>query len=128
MQNLPAELIGTFTLTVEPRHTAAALGNAGVEVLATPYVVWMVEAAAYRAVQPYLDAGEGVAGLHVDCYHVAPLAVGGTATATARLDVRDRARLHFTFEVTAGATILAHGTYDSIILPLAKILGRAGSR
>jgi predicted thioesterase len=124
MQDVPDGVTGRFTLVVAAQHTAAALGNVGVEVLGTPYVVWMVEAAAYQGVQPYLDAGEGVAGIHVDCYHVAPAAVGSTAVATAHLVGRDRARLRFTFEVTGGETVLAHGTYESMILPLEKLFRR----
>ena len=45
MHALPESLMGEFTLLIEPRHTADALGNVGMAVLGTPYVVWMVEAA-----------------------------------------------------------------------------------
>jgi len=124
MQALPETLSGEFTLTIEPRHTADALGNVGMAVLGTPYVVWMVEAAAYSAIAPYLEPGEGVAGVHVDCYHTAPAGVGTTATATARLVGRDRARLSYTFTVTAGATELAHGSYESMVLPFEKLFSR----
>jgi fluoroacetyl-CoA thioesterase len=124
MQALPESLSGEFTLTIEPRHTADALGNVGMAVLGTPYVVWMVEAAAYQAIKPYLEPGEGVAGVHVDCYHTAPAGVGTTATATARLVGRDRARLSYTFTVTAGGTELAHGSYESMVLPFEKLFSR----
>jgi predicted thioesterase len=127
MQAIPDNVIGTFTLRVEPRHTAAALGNVGVEVLATPYVVWMVEAAAYAGIQAYLDPGEGVAGIHIDCRHVAPAAVGSTVRAETRLVRRDRARLSYTFQVTGGDTLLAHGTYESFVLPLEKLFDRAAT-
>jgi fluoroacetyl-CoA thioesterase len=124
MQALPETLIGEFTLVVEAQHTADALGNTGMAVLGTPYVVWMVEAAAYQAIQPYLEPGEGVAGIHVDCYHTAPAAVGTSVTAQARLAGRDRARLSYTFTVRAGDTELAHGSYESMVLPLEKLFAR----
>jgi fluoroacetyl-CoA thioesterase len=124
MQALPESLIGEFTLVIEAQHTADALGNKGMAVLGTPYVVWMVEAAAYSAIAPYLEPGEGVAGIHVDCYHTAPAGVGTTATATARLVGRDRARLSYTFIVRAGDAELAHGSYESMALPLEKMFAR----
>jgi predicted thioesterase len=124
MQALPESLIGEFTLVIEDQHTAHALGNKDMAVLGTPYVVWMVEAAAYTGVAPYLEPGEGVAGFHVDCYLTAPAGVGTTATATARLVGRDRARLSYTFTVTAGDTELAHGSYESMVLPLEKMFAR----
>src|SRR3954451_15652530 len=127
MQDLPETVIGTFTLIVEPQHTAHAMGNVGVEVLGTPTVVWMVEAAAYSGIQAYLEPGENVAGVHIDCYHVAPAAVGSTVTATATLTGRDRARLQYTFAVTLGPTVLAHGTYESFALPLEKLFRRAAT-
>src|SRR6476469_3062474 len=69
VKDMPLDLTGTFDLLVGQQHTAAAYGNPGMRVLATPIVVWMVEVAAYQALQPYLDAGEGVAGMHVDLHH-----------------------------------------------------------
>jgi fluoroacetyl-CoA thioesterase len=127
MQDLPESLIGTFTLTIEPQHTADALGNAGMTVLGTPYVVWMVEAAAYQAIRAYLAPDEGVAGVHVNCYHIAPAAVGSVAVAEVRLAGRDRGRLRFTFEVTGSETRLAYGTYESIVLPWEKLRGKLPS-
>src|SRR5438874_1020007 len=124
MRELPPGLTGTFTLTVERHHTADALGNLGVTVLATPYVVWMVEAAARTAIHPYLDPDEGVAGTHIDCYHTAPAAIGSIAVATVILERQDRARLTYTFRVTHGEKSLAHGTYESMVLPLAKLFER----
>jgi predicted thioesterase len=124
MHALPESLMGEFTLLIEPRHTADALGNVGMTVLGTPYVVWMVEAAAYQAIQSYMEPGEGVAGVHVDCYHTAPAGVGATVQATARLVGHDRARLSYTFTVTSGDTELAHGSYESMVLPLEKLFSR----
>ena len=49
MKDIPPDLTGTFDLRVEEKHTAAAYGNPGMLVLATPIVVWMVEVAAYQA-------------------------------------------------------------------------------
>jgi len=125
MKEIPATLTATFDLLVGSEHTADAMGNTGMGVLATPYVVLMVEAAAARAVQPYLDAGEGVAGTHIDLHHLAPTAVGRRAQATVHLTARDGRRLQFSARVESGGGIIAEGTYASMIVTLARVLARA---
>ncbi len=128
MKEIPAALTATFELLVGTEHTADAMGNTGMGVLATPYVVLMVEAAAARAVQPYLDAGEGVAGTHIDLHHLAPTAVGRRAQATVHLTAREGRHLHFQARVESGGQLVAEGTYESVIVTLARVLARAESQ
>ncbi len=125
MKEIPAALSATFELLVGREHTADAMGNTGMGVLATPYVVLMVEAAAARAVQPYLEAGEGVAGTHIDLRHLAPTAVGRRAQATVHLTGREGRRLQFSAQVESGGQVVAAGTYASMIVVLARVLARA---
>ena len=125
MKDIPLDLTGTFDLLVEQQHTAAAYGNPGMLVLATPIVVWMVEVAAYQALQPYLDAGEGVAGTHVDLRHLAPTAIGRPVVAHARLTGRRGRRSTFACRVTSGDKVIAEGTYENAIIDLGRILASA---
>jgi fluoroacetyl-CoA thioesterase len=127
VKDIPPDLTGTFELRVEEKHTAAAYGNAGMLVLATPIVVWMVEVAAYQAIQPYLDAGEGVAGTHIDLRHLAPTAIGRPVVAHARLTERRGRRSTFACRVLSGDTLIAEGTYEHAIIDQARILASAES-
>jgi predicted thioesterase len=126
MTELPGAGIGTFDLEVGPEHTAAALGNTGMQVLGTPFVVWMIEVAAYRAMQPALAAGEGIAGTAVHIRHLAPVAVGRTATATVQLTGESGRRRQFTARVESEGRLIAEGTYESAVVDLARMLGRGG--
>jgi fluoroacetyl-CoA thioesterase len=125
VRELPPDLIGQFALTVGPEHTADALGNHGMQVLATPYVVWMIEAAGYAAVHSYFEDGEGVVGAHIDLHHRAPTAVGQPAQATVRLTARRGRRLTFQATVESAGQVVADGTYESVVLDPARILARA---
>ena len=57
----PAALVvgmeGEFTEVVTSGMLAAQFGNVGIDVLATPYLIWMIERAAVIAVRPGLAGG-----------------------------------------------------------------------
>lgn len=46
MGKIPAGLVGKATLVVETTHTASHLGSGGVELLATPVMIALMEDAA----------------------------------------------------------------------------------
>ena len=125
MQDIPPDITGEHELLVEERHTAAALGNTGMAVFGTPFVVLIIEQAAALAVWPYLEDGEGVAGTHIDLRHLAPTAVGRRAQARVRLRERSGRRLRFDCVVTSGDKVVAEGVYESAVVDLARILATA---
>ena len=125
VNEIPPEVTGTFDLLVEEKHTAAAYGNPGMLVLATPIVVWMVEVAAYQALQSYLEAGEGIAGTHINLRHLAPAAIGRPVVAHARLTGRRGRRSTFACRVLSGDTLIAEGTYENAVIDQARILATA---
>lgn len=127
MKELPADLTGRFEIVVEPKHTADALGNVGMKVFATPFVVWIIEAAAYEAVAEYMEAGEGVAGTHIDLRHLAPTAVGRRVLAEARLVERKGRRLTFQATVSSGGQVVAEGSYTSVVVDPAQIIATAAA-
>ena len=124
MKELPAELEGTFDLVVGPEHTAEALGNEGMRVFGTPYVVWMVECAAYTATAAYLEPGEGIAGTHINLHHRAPTAIGHPVHAVARLVGRHGRRLRYEATVTADDQVIADGVYESAVVDMERMRAR----
>ena len=92
-------LTGRAQLTVTDSETAAHVGSGGVEVLATPAMVRLMEAAAVNAVDHLLPEGMRSVGTYLEVRHVAPTPVGMRVTARAELvDVRGRT---LTFRVVA---------------------------
>lgn len=64
----------TFTVqkTVTEDMTAAALGSGGLPVFGTPYLIAMVENAAFTYLQQELPEGKSTVGTKVDMAHVSP--------------------------------------------------------
>ena len=103
-------LVGTAELTVTAADTAAALGSGDVDVLGTPRVLALAEAATVAAVAAYLPPEQTTVGTRVTIDHRRPSYPGSTVTARATLTAVDGSRLEFDVEVRDGDTVVASGT------------------
>ena len=77
--------VGTYEVVVEDRHTAHALGNDGVRVLATPMLAHFCALAAQRAVAPGLPEGQVAVPLRSTLAHLKASPRGSRIEATARV-------------------------------------------
>ena len=78
-------LTGTTAITVAHEHTAPFVGSGRIEVLATPVMINLFEAAALAAVEQLLPAGHQSLGIHLDVSHTAATPIGLRVTATAEV-------------------------------------------
>ncbi len=78
-------LVGEVRLVVAPEHTAKHLGSGGVQVLATPHMVLLMERAGVAAVDSLLPEGYLTVGAHLDVRHLSPTPVGFEVVARAEL-------------------------------------------
>jgi fluoroacetyl-CoA thioesterase len=102
-------LLGEITATVTDGDTARALGSGEVQVLATPRVVALVEAATLAALADGLDDDTTTVGTRVELDHLAPSPVGAQVTATAELTEVSGRRLTFDVSLRSGPETLARG-------------------
>jgi fluoroacetyl-CoA thioesterase len=102
-------LVGEATLVVADGDTASAVGSGDVDVLATPHVVALCEAATVAAVAGGLETGMTSVGTRVELDHLKPSYVGATVTARARLSEVDRRRLTFAVEAVDAGIVVARG-------------------
>jgi fluoroacetyl-CoA thioesterase len=106
--------------------TADALGNMGVKVFATPYVVCLMENAAQAALLPHLPPGAGTVGTSVEMRHLAATPVGMTARAKATLVETDGKRCLFEVDIWDEVEKIAEGRHERyIVRSLEKFLARA---
>ena len=106
--------------------TAHALGNTGVKVYATPYVVCLMENAAQAAMRPHLPPGAGTVGTLVETKHLAATPLGMTVRAKATVIETDGMRCLFQVEVFDEVEKIAEGRHERFIVPnLEKFLARA---
>ncbi|MBV9282836.1 MAG: thioesterase [Chloroflexi bacterium] len=115
---------GELSVVVTPEMTAAHFGNQGVEVLATPYVVGLLETASVLAVGAALRPGQATVGTRVDIRHEAATPCGVQVTASARLIEVDGRRLTFAVEARDPLDRVAFGTHERVVIDLVRFLER----
>ncbi|HEV8614637.1 MAG TPA: thioesterase family protein [Methylomirabilota bacterium] len=117
--------IHEVTETVTEDRTAHAMGNRGVMVYATPFVIGLLEHAAAGMITPHLPAGASTVGTMVEMKHLAATPVGMTVRATARLLETDGRRYLFSVEAWDEKEKIAEGRHERFVVPdLAKFLAR----
>ena len=121
-------LQGIVEEAVSEGMTASMLGSGDVDVLGTPAVLALVEAASIEAVAGHLDVGQTTVGASVQLEHVAPTVVGALVIATSDLVEVDGRRLTFAFDVADPAGPIARGRHTRAIVDREPFLEKAESR
>src|SRR5688572_4290949 len=111
--------------TVTPEVTADAMGNRGVQVLATPFLIGLLENAAAGVLIPHLPPGASTVGTMVEMRHLAATPVGMTVRAKATLLGGDGRRYLFQVEAWDDTDKVAEGRHERAVVPnLARFLER----
>jgi fluoroacetyl-CoA thioesterase len=116
MSRLKPGATGQFTVTVEEKHMASAMGNTGVDVLATPMVAMMFEAAATDALKPAMKEGEISVGTWISVYHLKPTPPGMSVTTRVTLVKTMGIRYLFDVQVHDEAEKVAEGSIERAII------------
>lgn len=116
MSRLKAGATGNFTITVDEKHLASTMGNTGVDVLATPMVAMLFEAAASDALGPVMRTGEISVGTWISVYHLKPTPPGMSVTATVTLVESKGTRYLFDVEVHDEVEKVAEGKIERAII------------
>jgi predicted thioesterase len=112
--------------TVTAALTAHAMGHLGVHVLATPFLIGLLEDAAGGLIAPHLAPGAGTVGTMVEMRHLAATPVGMTVRARATLLETDGRRYLFSVEAWDATDKVAEGRHErAVVADLAKFLRRA---
>lgn len=133
-ETLAPEITGTHAFVVSEQHLVPALFPdepmiaAMPPVLATPWLVAMVEAAAIHVLAPHLDHGEASVGARMALDHTAPTLAGRTVTVTVTCTAVDRRRVTFAATASDGADTIGTATHDRFVIDDAKFRAKlAGS-
>ncbi len=114
--HLKPGLVGTATLVVAREHTAAHLGSGRADVLASPVMITLMEAAAVACVERLLPEGKESLGVHVDVAHTAPTPVGMSVTARAELREVSGRKLTFDVEARDARETIGTGTHMRVVV------------
>ena len=112
--------------TVTEDKTAHAMGNRGVHVFATPYVIGLLEDAAGAVMRPHYPPGGGSVGTMVEMKHLAATPVGMKVRAKATLLESDGKRYLFSVEAWDEKEKIAEGRHERFVVPdMERFLARA---
>ncbi len=122
MKEIKIGTVGTAVTQTSVAHTAASVGNPGVEVLGTAALIIFFEDAAHNCLAPYFEDGEGSLGTVVNIQHLGAALAGAEITATATLLKKDGRKLDFLVEVHNGDTLLMKGEHSRAVVNLERFL------
>lgn len=93
-------------------------------VLATPWLIWLLEETALEAMLPVLDEGEMTVGVHVDVEHLAPTPVGQRLSCTTRVVHADGPLVSFQVEARDERELVAKGLHKRRVVTVERFLER----
>jgi fluoroacetyl-CoA thioesterase len=125
MGKLEAGLIGEAMLVVATTHTASHLGSGGVDVLATPIMIALMEDAARTLVDSKLDPGQMSVGVNLNVTHLAATPLGMRVIARAKLLTVEGRKLTFEVEAHDEREKIGEGTHTRAIINLDRFMARA---
>ena len=107
-------------ITPSIEHTAAALGNTGIEVTATTALILFIEEVSSELLLPFLNPGEGSVGVRVEVDHLAPAYAGKPVSITVTVDQTRKRRVMFSADVYQGATLVMKGFHHRVVVTTAQ--------
>ncbi len=107
---------------VEEWMTAEKAGNKGVDVLSTPMLIQLIEAAAIQCLAPVLGEAEVSLGSYIDLAHLAPTPVGLIVRTEVEIIGVDGRRIQFAVTAFDEREKIAEGTHERYIMERPKFL------
>jgi len=126
IEHLAPGMTHEMEITVTADRTAHTMGNPGVHVFATPWMIALLENVCSALLRPHLPEGGGSVGTMVDVRHLAATPVGLKVRARATvLEVSGR-RVLFQVEAADEVEKIAEGRHERFVVSdLAGFLARA---
>ena len=99
------------------------------DVLATGYMVGLLEWACIEALRPHLDwPDEQSLGTHVNVSHLAATPPGMTVTVDVRLDRLEGRKLFFSLSAHDGIDRISEGTHERVVIDAARFRARIAEK
>ena len=109
------------TKTVPHLYPESGMFREMPEVLATGYLVGLMEWACIEALRPHLDwPREQSLGTHVDFSHLAATPPGFTVTVEVKLEKIEGRKLAFSLSAHDGVDLISEGTHERVVIDAAR--------
>jgi fluoroacetyl-CoA thioesterase len=117
-------LIGKSEMVVREEDLVSKLGSVAVDVLSTPRLIQLLEAAAIEAIQEYMPSDQLSLGTQVKIKHLSPTPLGMKVTAHALLKEVDKNRLFFLVDAYDEKDKVAEGEHERILVSKERFIQR----
>ncbi|MCR4925799.1 MAG: thioesterase family protein [Clostridiales bacterium] len=113
---------------VNNSNTASAVGSGSLPVFATPSMIALMENAASKCAQQFLDNDHTSVGISMNIQHTSATPIGMAVTATAELIEVDGKKL--TFKVTAKDEVdeIGSGIHERVVIESSKFVCRTKAK
>ena len=125
---LKTGLKNTLKATVTKELTAKTIQSGGLEVLATPALITLMEKCAWQSVLPFMEDGHDTVGTFIEMRHLAPTPVGIEVQCESELTAVNGREL--TFHIIAYDTVekIAEATHKRVIIKCDLFLQKANTK
>jgi len=96
--------------------SAEAFGNRGLQTLATPALVGLIERAAMVALEPFLEQGERSVGSSIQLDHLAPTPLGAEVAVQVEVVELDGSKVSFAVEARDEQETIARGRHGRVVV------------
>ncbi len=117
-------LSGMSEMIVEREDLVSQLGDMAVDVLSTPRLIQLMEAAAVNAIKAYIPADRVSLGTRIDIRHLSATPLGMRVTAHALLKTMENNRLIFMVDAHDERDKVAEGEHERIVVSKERFLQR----
>ena len=121
-------LIGQSEIVVKEEDLVSRLGNIDMDVLSTPRLIQLLEAAAIQAIHGYLRPDQLTLGTQVKVRHLSPTPLGMKVTAHALLKEVDKNRLLFVVDAYDETDKVAEGEHERILVSKERFLQKVSRK
>ena len=123
--------IGTvheINIVVEENMTAASMKSGNLQVLATPYMIALMEQASAELCQKFLPEGISTVGTMVNIQHLAATSLGAPVRAVATLTDFDGRKASVEVVAYDNAGVIGKGTHERFTIKIDSFLKKTQER
>jgi predicted thioesterase len=113
---------------ITPEMSATRMGNPGIDVLATPAVVALLDVLAHEVIVPTLGAGEGTVGSRVDIAHLKATPMGMRIKARAEVNAIDGRKVTVKVDLWDDLELVASGIVERVIIDVPRFLAKVQAK
>ena len=121
-------LIGKSEMVVKEEDLVSRPGVVDLDVLSTPRLIQLLEAAAIEAIQEYLSSDQVTLGVQVKMRHLSATPLGMKVTAHALLKEVDQNRLVFVVDAYDEVDKVAEGEHERLLVSKERFLQKLNSK